>query len=116
MKTAIKNLNIEAGTTYRRVLRFFTNKERTEAMDLTGFTIASWITKGTFKIEFAVSIGNDPTDGEAEMLLEPEQTADVLPGEYVWDMLIRDADGNVKKAMKGVAVIHPTGTKLPTNE
>lgn len=112
MNTAVKNLNIEAGTTYRRVLRFFTNAARTETLDLTGYTVAAWITKGTFRIEFDCAI-DDAEGGELSMTLEPAQTIDVLTGDYVWDMLIEDPDGNVKKPMKGKATIYPTGTRLP---
>lgn len=112
MRTAVRNLSIEAGTTYRRTLRFFTDAARQNELNLTGYTMAAWITRGTLKIEFAIEI-TDAANGTAEMVLEPEQTIDVMPGDYAWDMLVRAPSGDVRKHLKGTATIHPTGTRLP---
>lgn len=113
MNTPTRNLVIEAGTTYRRTLRFFTDRERTVPLNLTGYTFAAWITQGTFKIEFAITI-TDAVNGTAEMVLEPDQTRDVLHGTYAWDMLAETPSGDVKKYSKGGVTIYPTGTRLPT--
>ncbi len=112
MKTATRNLSIEAGTTYRRTLRFYTDAARTTKLDITGYTFAAWITRGTFKIAFAIT-ATDAENGVAEMVLEPEQTIAVEPGDYLFDMLAETPSGDVSKYMKGKATIYPTGTRLP---
>lgn len=112
MKTLVRNLHIEAATTYRRTLRFFVDKERTTPLDLTGYVMAMWIWRGSDKIEFTVTI-IDAEEGIAEILLEPEQTIDLLPGSYKHDLMIRDAGGDVAKFLKGTTTIYETGTKLP---
>lgn len=114
MKTATRNIDIEAATTYRRKIRFYSNLARTTPVDITGWELAAWITRGSFRIEFSIEI-TDAENGEAEMLLEPDQTTEVLPGKYVWDLLIRTDSGDVRKHVKGQATIHPTGTRLPTS-
>jgi hypothetical protein len=111
MKTKSFNLDIEAGTTYRRTLRLFTDKEQTNALNITGYTFTAWITRGTYKIEFSINITN-ALNGVAVMELKPEQTVDALPGSYLWDMLVKLPSGDVKKYFKGEATIHPTGTRL----
>ncbi len=115
MKTPTRNLSIEAGTTYRRVLRFYTDAAKTTKLDITGYDFAAWITRGTFKIEFAITITDGP-NGVAEMVLEPDQTREVQVGEYVFDVLARTPGGDVSKYMKGKATIYPTGTRLPADE
>lgn len=115
MITQTRNLNIEAGTTYRRTMRFYTDAARENPLDITGYDIAAWITRGTFKIEFQITL-TDAEEGQAEILLEPDQTLDVLAGDYTWDMLVRTPSGEVKKYLKGKVTIHPTGTRLPDDE
>lgn len=111
MSTVSSNLNIEAGTTYRRTLRLFTDKEQTIELNITGYLFVAWITRGSYRIEFSINI-TDGLNGVAVMELEPEQTVDALPGTYAWDMLIRLPNGDVKKYFKGEATIHATGTRL----
>lgn len=115
MTTNRRNLEIEAGTTFERTLRFFTDKERTQPLDLTGYVMAAWFTRGSFRVEFDLEI-TDAEEGEAVMRLEPEQTRDVLPEKYVWDMMVRAPAGKVTKYIKGEVTIHPTATRLPDNE
>lgn len=115
MKTKIRDLHIEAATTYRKTLRFFTDAERTIPLDITGYDVAAWITRGTFRIEFSMTI-TDGAGGVLEMLIVPEQTIGVMTGEYSWDMLVRTPSGDVKKYLKGNAIIYPTGTRLPADE
>lgn len=114
MKTVIKDISIEAGTTYRRRVRFFTDAARTIPLDLTGYVLAMWIWRGSDKIEFAIEVP-EPEEGYADIVLEPEQTVDVLPGDYKHDFLLRDAGGDVVKTMKGKVTIFETGTKLPND-
>lgn len=112
--TATRNLTIEAGTTYRRTLRFYTNRERTVPMDLTGYQIAAQIRAGSFAIDLGIEI-TEPAEGVAVMTLEPQDTRDVLPGEYLWDMLALAPNGDVAKYTKGAVEIAATQTVLPTD-
>ncbi|CAB4159264.1 hypothetical protein UFOVP736_15 [uncultured Caudovirales phage] len=112
MSVAIKNLSIEAGTTYRRTLRFYTDAARTQPLDLTGCTFTSWMQRNETVIVFAITVAGDPTTGSAEMGLEPEQTKDEELGNYLWDMLMIGPDGTVMKAMKGVVMLQKTVTKI----
>jgi hypothetical protein len=113
MKTATRDLHIEAGTTYRRTLRFFTDQERETPLNLTGYQFSAWIIRGEDKIEFSITI-TDAANGVALMELEPSQTIDERPGVFAWDMLVDLPNGDVKKYFKGQVTIHRTGTRLPS--
>lgn len=109
--TPVKNLSIEAGTTFERVLRFYTDKARTVPMNLTGYTIAGQIRDGSFVIDITFEI-TDPAGGEVKMTIELADTRDVLPGKYAWDLLATSPSGKVSKYTKGTAEILKTETKL----
>lgn len=114
--TPIRNLTIEAGTTYERVLRFYTDKARTHPMDLTGYTIAAQIRAGSLSIPFAFDM-TDAATGVVRMTLEPEATSEVQPGDYAWDLLARaPVTGRTAKYSKGMVTIAPTQTVLPDDE
>jgi hypothetical protein len=112
MSAATYNLAIEAGTTYRRTLRFFTDTARTVPVDLTGCEIAAWMTRNARKVEFAVEI-TDAENGTATIYLAPAQTIDIPPSAYAWDMLLRDPSGDIAKTFKGIVAVSPTQTQLP---
>lgn len=103
------NLTIEAGTTYRRTLRF-TQGNPAEPLDLTGSTLAAWMGRGAAKIVFAVSI-SDAAGGIAQLELDPEQTRTAAPGTYAWDLLLRAPSGDIAKHLKGTVTLNPTVTR-----
>lgn len=111
MEAPTYNLNIEAGTTFRRNLRFYTDAEMETPLDVSTYEIASWITKGRFTIEFDIDMTNAST-GQVTISVTPDMTRDVVPGNYLWDFLVSIPGGDVLKFVKGTAVIHPTGTRL----
>ena len=111
MKPAVKNLTIEAGTSYERVLRFYTDKARTVPLDLTGSTLHAQIRAGSFAIDVGLTI-TDAVAGVVALAITPEQTRDVQPGTYKWDMLVTASNGKISKYTKGIVDLLPTQTIL----
>jgi hypothetical protein len=108
---AVKNLSIEAGTSFERTLRFYTDRERTVSMDLTGYTLASQIRSGSVVIDVGLEI-TDAENGTVVMTIEPSDTQDVKPGNYPWDLLAVAPTGKISKYTKGIAEILKTETQL----
>jgi hypothetical protein len=108
---AVQNLSIEAGTSFERTLRFYTDKERTVLMDLTGYTLASQIRSGSVVIDVGLEI-TDAENGTVKLTVEPSDTEDVKPGKYPWDMLAVAPSGKITKYTKGIAEILKTETQL----
>lgn len=60
-------------------------------MDLTDATVTSQLRRSpddTLVAEFSVAIGDDPTTGKAVLSLPAVSTAEIEPGDYVFDVQV----------------------------
>ena len=59
--------------------------------------------------EFVITI-NDPTEGILVMSLPYANTANISPGRYVYDVVIKDSSNTVSRVLEGVVNVLPQVT------
>jgi len=114
MTSAIVNLTVEQGTTYKRSLKFYSSSDLLTRFDLTDFTLKaqardSW--GSPLRIEIGLEV-TDAENGEVDLVIEPEQTVSLNPAVYYWDLLLVSSTNVVTKYAKGSIQILPTQTKI----
>ena len=114
MTPATQNLIVEQGTTFERLLKFYTSVDLESRMDLTGYTLRSQARDSwgaPLRIEIDLEI-TDAENGEVKMTISPEQTVSLNPAVYYWDLLLVAPSGKVSKYIKGSLQVLPTQTKI----
>lgn len=67
-----------------------------EPIDITGMEIESTLKHpkfGEYEMEIEMV---DPVEGQFRLVLDADTTADILPGDYLWDLSFTDSSGNVE--------------------
>lgn len=108
----VSNLTINAGATFTQTF----NLEDTSTnapLSLTGYTAAAQMRKwagSSSYTSFTVTIENPSTAGKITISLTPNQTANLKPGRYVYDILI--TSGNIKnRVIEGMVLVTEGVTK-----
>lgn len=85
------------------------------AFNLSTYTASSQMRKSyyssTAAATFTVSTGN-PSQGIITLSLDSANTANIIPGRYVYDVYISDANTRVR-VLEGIVNVSPQVTKLP---
>ena len=114
MAAGYTELFLEQGTTFQSSITL--DGVSGEPYDLTGFIAKSQIRKSYYSTsptaEFSVTINQPPTSGIIVLNLTAAQTANVAPGRYVYDVLIRDNPGTVTRVLEGIVNVSPRVTIL----
>ena len=113
MPAAYQELFLEQGTT------FTTNITLDDIdgvpYDLTGVTAKSQIRKSYYSAnttaEFTVVIPT-PTDGNINLILDANITANIAAGRYVYDVAIKDTANTVTRVLEGIVNVIPQVTKF----
>ena len=112
-------ITIPKGTTYAIT---FTYKRDGVAADLTGATVYFTIKSAEFDsdaddsdalIKKDVTVHTDAESGETEITLSPTDT-NVVPGDYFYDIKVKEADGDVYKAVEGKVKVDGSPTNRST--
>lgn len=91
----VNNLVINAGSDFSQTFTLESN-DTNSAFDLTGYTVNSQMRKwsgSSSAITFTSSILSPATLGKIYLTLTAEQTTNIKPGRYVYDVVI--TNGNV---------------------
>ena len=83
--------------------------------DLTQIVAKSQIKKSYYSAnttaEFVVTI-NTPLDGTIILSLDSDTTANIAPGRYVYDVLIKDSANTVTRVLEGIVNVNPQVTRF----
>ena len=76
-------------------------------MDLTGCVVKAQIrpAENSPRLTAAFDVDVEPAAGHVQLVLESEITAGILPGIYVWDMKLTNADGEDMYYIYGRVVV-----------
>ena len=99
------NIYIDQGTDFRFSVELF-NEDNIE-LGIGGYTFFASMRKvfnGTVIADFNIEIsGNDIT-----LILSDTDTAQLKPGKYQYDVLMRKTSGELSKVVEGLAFVVPT--------
>lgn len=112
------NLKINRGTTYTRTLTY---KENGTVTPLTGCTVFFTMkdqeydsdtndTEAEAKKTLTDLQDDNAADGIAIIVLDPEDTAELTPGEYFYDIKVKKADGTIYKVDEGTIALDGSPT------
>lgn len=108
---AIKaNLIIDQGTTYSTSLNL--TDDDGNVVDLTGYTANAQIRKtysSTNSISFSVT--TDAATGTLTISLSANQTANMTPGRFVYDVFLTNPSNVVSRIVEGIITLTPRVTK-----
>jgi hypothetical protein len=109
----ISNLYIDAGSTYSNIITLASSNGA--PLNLTGYTVASQIRKSyqssTF-YTFTASIYTAPTNGKIRLQLTDEQTEQIPPGRWLYDVEITSPSGATSRVVEGIVTVNPQITKI----
>jgi hypothetical protein len=106
---SITNLYVDQGSSYDATLQITDLDE--QALDLTGHSAISQIRKtytSNTKVDFTVSIGSIPSNGEIRLQLSDSQTSSFKMGKYVYDVRITNSNGESTRVLEGNLTINPS--------
>lgn len=107
---AIKaNLIIDQGTDYSTSITLTDDEEN--VIDLTGYTANAQIRKtysSSNSVTFTTAI--TPAQGVITLSLTDSQTANIVPGRYVYDVILT-ASGTTSRIVEGIVTVTPRVTR-----
>lgn len=114
MTPAIYNITIGKDTTYSEQFKFYSDRCRSQLMDLTGYEFKAQIKENPDDLNELVefTIDTDNLSAGFIILYLPESVSINLPsGSYVWDLRVTSPDGLVDRWVKGAAKVESTVTR-----
>ena len=112
MAVYVSNLTVNTGTTFSQVFTL-ESAATNSATDLTGFTAAAQMRKhpgSSSATDFSTPIIN-ATSGIIRVGLTTNQTGNLKPGRFVYDVLITDTSGEVTRVLEGAVLVREGVTK-----
>lgn len=108
---AIKaNLIVDQGTSYSTSINLTDDND--SVVDLSSYTANAQIRK-TYSSSNAVSFGVEMygSTGIITLSLTANQTANMVPGRFVYDVLLTDAESVVSRIVEGIVTVTPRVTR-----
>jgi hypothetical protein len=109
----VNNLVINSGSDFSQTFTL----EETESnsfLNLSDYQIDSQMRKWSGSINaisFTTAIEFPPTSGKINISLTSEQTKEIKPGRYVYDVLITDSFGQKSKVIEGMVLVREGVTR-----
>ena len=85
----------------------------TNILNLSGYQAAAQMRKSYYSntaIDFTVVI-TDPSAGQITISMTAATTAEIVPGRYVYDVLITDPQGIKTRVIEGIVTVLPSVTR-----
>lgn len=104
-------LTIDQGATFNTVVSV--NDGTGSPQNLTGYTASSQMRRSHYASsykEFVCSIPF-PLLGEITMSMSAANTANLIPGRYVYDVKIDDGNGEITRIFEGIVTVLPNVTR-----
>lgn len=104
------DIRVHRGETMKRVLRFSQNDE---VVDLTGWSAKSQVREdvdgGVLVAEMVTSI--EGPEGKVTLIVPAEDTEEIVPGGYVWDLRMTSEADEVRYFIGGKFIVLPSVTE-----
>jgi hypothetical protein len=103
----VSNIVVNAGSDFSQTFTL-EGTDTNSAFDLTGYAANSQMRKwsgSSSSITFTTSILYPPTSGKIIISLTSNQTSNIKPGRYVYDIIITDAYENKNRVVEGMVLV-----------
>lgn len=111
MAAGYSNLYLEQGTTFSTTITL--DDIYQNAYNLSGYTASSMMRYSYYAANatavFSTSI--NANTGVVTLGLSAANTANITPGRYVYDTIIKDSSNNVTRILEGVVEVSPSVTR-----
>jgi hypothetical protein len=109
----VNNLIVNAGTDFKQS---FTLEGSTSnsPLNLTGYSLSSQMRKwsgSSTSVSFAATVTNPPTSGQIIISLTSEQTNNIKPGRYIYDVVIVANDQVKIRVIEGMVLVREGVTR-----
>jgi hypothetical protein len=108
----VNNLVINSGSDFSQ--SFALEGINNSPLNLTGYQVNAQMRKwagSSTSITFTTSIEFPSTEGKILISLSSEETLDIKPGRYVYDVLITDSFGQKNKVIEGMVLVREGVTR-----
>ena len=108
----VNNLVINSGSDFNQ--SFTLEGNNNSPLNLTGYQVNAQMRKwagSSTSITFTTSIEFPSTEGKILISLSSEETLDIKPGRYVYDVLITDSFGQKNKVIEGMVLVREGVTR-----
>jgi len=109
----VSNLVINAGSTFTQTFTLEQSSVNSE-LDLTGYEVKSQLKKWSGSknaIDFTVTIVEPFSTGRIILSLTSEQTKNIKPGRYIYDVLITDPYSIKNRVIEGTVLVREGATE-----
>ena len=113
MSAAYQELFLEKGATFTTSITL--DDIYGVPYDLTDLEFKSQVRKSYYSSNTVAELtvtAPTPTDGMIVMLLDSATTANIAPGRYVYDVLIKDTANTVTRVLEGIINVNPQVTRF----
>jgi hypothetical protein len=111
--TYTSDLVIYTGTDFGQTFEL-ENNQTNSTLDLTGYSGCAQLKRyesSSKAANFVVSFSNDTTDGRVLVALAATVSAEIKPGKYFYDLLLRNAAGTITRVVEGTALVKKSVTR-----
>jgi hypothetical protein len=109
----VTNLVINSGADFTQSFSLEGTADNS-ALDLTGYDIGAQFRKwsgSSTSVSFATTVTNPPTRGQIYLSLTSQQTENLKPGRYVYDVVITNSDGVKDRVIEGMVLVREGVTR-----
>lgn len=109
----VNNLIINAGADFNETFTL-ESYDSNSFLNLTNYEVTSQMRKwygSSISIPFVTRIEFPPTSGRLTIFLPAEETQNIKPGRYVYDVLLTDIYGIKTRVIEGSAIVREGVTK-----
>lgn len=115
MSAGYSELFLEKGASFNTTITLY--DVNNDFYDLTGYTANSQIRKSYYSanavVTFATAFSDTPADGNLTLSLTYQQTANVAPGRYVYDVYLTSQDQTSRvRVLEGIINVTPSATHI----
>lgn len=103
-----QNIVIEAGATF--VQTYTLTDSSNNAISTNGYSVSAQMRQSYYSIN-SVSFSANLNSNVLTLQMSANTTQSILPGRYVYDVLLSKADGTKERIIEGVATVTPEVTK-----
>jgi hypothetical protein len=103
------NIYIDQGTDFRITLEMFDGDD--DDLVISTFSFCADLRK-MYSSKRAAEFVVEKNENDITLVLEADVTANLRPGKYEYDVLMRKSSGEMSKIVEGLAIVIPTITEV----
>ena len=103
------NIYIDQGTDFRITLEMFDGDD--DDLVISTFSFFADLRK-MYSSQRAAEFVVEKNENDITLVLEADVTANLRPGKYEYDVLMRKSSGEMSKIVEGLAIVIPTITEV----